>query len=191
MVTAMLTLSRLSGIEMEKWSIFAAVESAKSTLGLAPMLAVLFITTRMYALLLTKKQGAPQACAQDGMYMATWSLLISFLLSLLTGLVAGEVKTDEDGNVINEFKTPAVATAFIVLRYMALILLYGGITLVVYGIFTMTPETANGRGSLGVITDIINATPFGHRPPSPGAAAADLGGEHAPPSMDSKRARGF
>merc|ERR1719326_2375883 len=33
---------------------------------------------RMYALLITDKKGAPQAWVQDGMYMATWSLLISF-----------------------------------------------------------------------------------------------------------------
>merc|ERR1719393_146209 len=101
----MLTVSEISGgrIQMDKYRLFSAVDAAKSTLGFAPMLSILFVTTRMYALLITDKKGAPQAWVQDGMFMATWSLLISFTSCLITGCVMDEVKQDEDGNVINEF----------------------------------------------------------------------------------------
>merc|ERR1719420_2604251 len=104
-------MSEVSGgiVEMETWRLFSAIESAKSTLGFAPMLAILFVTTRMYALLITDKKGAPQAWVQDGMYMATWSLLISFLCCLITGFVMDEVDTDEDGNVTNKFSNRYVA----------------------------------------------------------------------------------
>merc|ERR1719199_745346 len=101
----MMTVSEISSgtIPMEKWKLFAAVEAAKSTLAFAPMLSILFVTTRMYALLITDKKGAPQAWVQDGMYTSTWSLLISFLTCLATGLVMDKVETDEDGNVVNKF----------------------------------------------------------------------------------------
>merc|ERR1719386_619993 len=103
MMTVMLTIQELSGIQLDNWKTFSAIQAAQTTLAFAPMLSILFVTTRMYALLITDKKGAPQAWVQDGMYMATWSLLISFLMCLATGLVMDEVQTDEDGNVVNKF----------------------------------------------------------------------------------------
>merc|ERR1719456_552766 len=111
MMTVMLAISEISQgrIALEKYRLFAAISAAQSTLAFAPMLSILFVTTRMYALLITDKKGAPQAWVQDGMYMATWSLLISFLCCLLTGLVTDKVETDEDGNVVNKFSNQYVA----------------------------------------------------------------------------------
>jgi len=170
MVTVMNTISEVSGgaVPMEEYRIFAAVQSAQSTLAFAPMLSILFVTTRMYALLITDKKGAPQAWVQDGMYMATWSLLISFIMCLLTGLVMDEVKTDEDGNIVNKFSNQYVAIAMTIVRYFTMLLLYGGIIMVTVGLFVMTPETANGRGSVPVVSDAVNATPVGEAPPGPG-----------------------
>merc|ERR1719171_1662286 len=140
-MTVMLTVSEVSGgaIPMEKYRLFAAIEASKATLQFAPMLSILFVTTRMYALLITDKKGAPQAWVQDGMYMATWSLLISFVCCLGTGLVMGKVEKDEDGNVTNKFSNKYAAGAFVFLRYFCMILLYGGIILVIVGLFQMTP----------------------------------------------------
>merc|ERR1719453_72386 len=98
MMTLMLTVSEYSEYKMEDLKVFAAIEAAKSTLGFAPMLAILFVTTRMYALLITDKKGAPQAWVQDGFFMCTWSLFISFFMCLITGLCVGKVEQDEDGN---------------------------------------------------------------------------------------------
>merc|ERR1719182_267606 len=111
---------------MEEYSMYAGLQASKATLAFAPMLSILFVTTRMYALLITDKRGAPQAWVQDGMYMATWSLLISFLCCLMTGFVMDEVHTDEDGNVVNKFSNSCAAAAITVLRYFTMLLLYGG-----------------------------------------------------------------
>jgi hypothetical protein len=174
MQTVMLTVSEVSGgrIQCEQWSFYAAVEAAKATLAFAPMLSILFVTTRMYALLITDKKGAPPAWVQDGMYMATWSLLISFLMCLLTGLVMDKVETDEDGNVTNKFSNQYVAIAVTAIRYLSMLLLYGGIIMIIVGLFVMTPETANGRGSVPLVSDAVNATPMGDAPPSPAEHAA-------------------
>merc|ERR1719486_1486816 len=69
MMTVMLTISELSGgkLRLEKWTLFAAIDATKATLAFAPMLSILFVTTRMYALLITDKRGSPQAWVQDGM----------------------------------------------------------------------------------------------------------------------------
>merc|ERR1719240_929502 len=101
------------------------------------------------------------------MYMATWSLLISFVACLMTGLAMGEVKQDEDGNVVNQFENKYVGIAMTVIRYLAMLLLYGGIVTVIVGLFVMTPETANGRGSIPVVSDAVNSTPVGNPPPGP------------------------
>merc|ERR1740138_1272414 len=168
-----MTISEVSGgkYRLESYRFYSVVLASKATLAFAPMLAILFVTTRMYALLITDKKGAPQAWVQDGMYMATWSLLISFLACLITGLVMDEVETDEDGNIVNKFSNKYVAVAMSAIRYFTMLLLYGGIAIVIYGLFVMTPETANGRGSVPVVSDAVNSTPLGEAPPGPNDVA--------------------
>jgi hypothetical protein len=178
MVALMLTVSEFSEIKMEEFKVFAAIEAAKNTLRMAPMLAILFVTTRMYALLITDNKGAPPAWVQDGFYMCTWSLFISFLMCLITGLVMDKVDHDEDGNVINRFDNYYVGLGVTIIRYVAMGLLYGGICCVIVGLFTMTPETANGRGSVPLVSDAVRATPVGAPPPGPNDAAAAAGVHH-------------
>merc|ERR1719443_2839038 len=55
------------------------MENALGTVAYCPMLAILFVACRMRALRITNNKGAPQGYAQDGMYMATWAVLIQFL----------------------------------------------------------------------------------------------------------------
>jgi len=173
LLLACLTISEVSGgqIPLETYRFYSAIEAAKATLPWAPMLAILFVTTRMYALLITNKKGAPQAWVQDGMYMATWSLLISFLTCMVAGLVTDTVETDEDGNITTKFSNYWVSIAMTVLRYFTMLLLYGGIITVIAGLFVMTPETANGRGSVPVLSDVVNSTPLGKPPPGPNDVA--------------------
>jgi len=167
MMTIMTTVSEISGgaIPMEKWKLYAAVDSTKATLAFAPMLSILFVTTRMYALLLTDNKGAPQAWVQDGMFMSTWALMMSSLMCLCTGLVMDKVETDEDGNVVNKFSNYWVGVLITFIRYSTLVLLYGGMLSVIVGLFVMTPETANGRGSIPLVSDAVNKTPMGNPPP--------------------------
>jgi len=152
---------------MEQYRVFAAINSAKTTLAFAPMLSILFVTTRMYALLITDKKGAPQAWVQDAMFMSTWSLLISFVMCLVTGLLMDKVETDEDGNVVNKFSNQYVGITVTAIRYFTMVLLYGGMTMVIVGLFKMTPENANGRGSVPLVSDTLNKTPIGNPPPAP------------------------
>merc|ERR1719181_2116478 len=88
------------------------------------------------------------------------------------GFLMDEVQTDEDGNVVNKFSNQAAAIAVTALRYLCMVLLYGGIICVIVGLFTMTPETANGRGSVPLVSDAVRATPVGNPPPGANDAAA-------------------
>merc|ERR1719324_815753 len=82
-----------------------------------------------------------------------------------------EVEVDEDGNVANKFSNQYVGIGMTVVRYLTMLLLYGGIVTVIVGLFTMTPETANGRGSVPVVSDAVNSTPVGDAPPGPAQVA--------------------
>merc|ERR1719301_488859 len=137
------------------------------------MLAILFVATRMRALQLTDNRGAPQGWAQDGMYMATWSILLQFMMVLLipicTFIMEGKAthpELDEDGNVDTKKFSSGGKCALIVvqiIRWLGFILLYVGTITVMVGAWTMTPETANGRGSVPV----VDQTPFSKEPYGP------------------------
>jgi len=154
-----------------------AIESAKSTVQFAPMLCVLFIATRMRALQITDNKGAPQGWVQDGMYLASWSVLIQFMMCLiLPFFTGGKIYTPDrldreesaDGEkkeaILEENSWGAYVVTFI--RYVALISLLGGVATVITGVFMMTPETANGRGAIPLITD--GTLPVDLAPPPPG-----------------------
>merc|ERR1719393_344635 len=85
-----------------------AIESAKSTVQFAPMIAVLFVATRMRALQMTDNKGAPQGWVQDGMYLATWSILIQFMMCLIMPLFTGKKFTPDslDGPVATDGTLP-------------------------------------------------------------------------------------
>jgi hypothetical protein len=130
------------------------MENAKGTINFCPMLAILFVATRMRALQITNNKGAPQGWAQDGMYMATWSVLIQFLMVLVVGLTsAGPVEVDEDGTPKWEPSSDILKYIALTLKWITFIFLYGGIIAVITGVYTMTPETANGRGSIPLAGD--------------------------------------
>merc|ERR1719353_1216524 len=72
------------GMELPK--VTQLMENAKATIGFCPMLAILFVGTRMRALMITNNKGAPQGWVQDGMYTATWAVLIQSWMVLVVGL---------------------------------------------------------------------------------------------------------
>merc|ERR1719152_636252 len=142
-----ITVKELTGWE---WHFITnAMENAKGTLAFCPMLSILFVATRMRAMTLTNWKGAPQGWAQDGMYMATWAILLQFLMVLLIPVCtlvmegkASHPELDEDGNV--KFKPEGKIALIVVeiIRWLAFGLLYGGTITVMVGIWTMTPENA-------------------------------------------------
>jgi len=135
------------------------MQNCQATISFCPMLAILFVGTRMRALMITNNKGAPQGWVQDGMYMATWAVLIQFLMVL--GVAAAmafegatsEVKTDADGTVTWEPTNKIANYVMQALKWITFIFLYGGIIAVIVGVYTMTPETANGRGSIPLAGD--------------------------------------
>jgi len=164
MMTVLLTVSEVSGGEhpLQSYRVFPALEASKTTLAFAPVLAILFVATRMYALLITSGKGAPQDWVQDAMFVATWSLLVSVLACLMQLLCGQSVDLcDKDGNIVNKFSNRHVALVILIIRYMALFVVYGGVAMVVVGLFVMTPEAAHGHGSAPSVLDAVLATPAG------------------------------
>merc|ERR1719316_2527529 len=98
------------------------MQDAQATVAFCPMLAILFVGTRMRALMITNNKGAPQGWVEDG--TPIWEPSMTIL------------------------KYVALA-----LKWITFIFLYGGMITVVVGVYTMTPETANGRGSVPLIGD--------------------------------------
>jgi len=152
MVWVCVTIKEQTG---KKWTLMEqTMENAKATVMFCPMLAILFVGTRMRALQITNNRGAPQGWVQDGMYMATWSVLIQFIMCLLASLCTGTPgKCDEDGNVVWAPANPIAFYCIQSIRWIGFLFLYGGIITVIVGVYTMTPETANGRGSVPLVGD--------------------------------------
>merc|ERR1740127_94186 len=151
-IWAAITIKEFTGFE---WALLTqTMENCKGVVMFCPMLSILFVGTRMRALMLTDWRGAPQGWCQDGMYMATWSLLIQFIMVLVTPCATGvPAQVDEDGNIKWEPDNKILFYAVVTIRWLGFILLYGGIITVVTGIYTMTPETANGRGAVPLVGD--------------------------------------
>merc|ERR1719335_597481 len=143
------------------------MKNAQGTIAFCPMLAILFVGTRMLALQITNQKGAPQGWAQDGMYMATWAVLLQFLMVLLIPLCtlvmegkATHPELDEDGNVKWNPSGKFALIAVQIVRWIGFLLLYVGVITVMVGVYTMTPETANGRGAV----PLVGETPFAKEP---------------------------
>jgi len=151
-IWAAITIKEFTGLE---WSLMTqTMENCKGIVMFCPMLAILFVGTRMRALLLTDSRGAPQGWCQDGMYMATWSLLIQFVMVLVTPCATGEpAHVDEDGNIKWEPEHKCLFYTIVAIRALGFFLLYGGVITVIVGVYTMTPETANGRGAVPLVGD--------------------------------------
>jgi hypothetical protein len=128
----------------------AIFDGARATVMFAPMLSMLYIGARMRALQLTKAtdgtippSAGPQLWAQEGMFMSTWAVLIQVIMAILVPLVTGAEKPemDEDGNTKTpEGTSPILGYIFDTVKYLSLILMYGGVVLVVYAVVTMKPE---------------------------------------------------
>jgi hypothetical protein len=124
-------------------------DAAKATVMFCPMLSILFIGVRMRALQITNGNGAPQGAAQDCMFLATWAVMLQLLLCLVLPCFSGkEVETDEDGNVKTSGASGAGMFFLEGFRYLCMLSMYGGAVGIVHALLTMTPENADGSGSL-------------------------------------------
>merc|ERR1712182_180603 len=103
-----------------EWALLTqTMENCKGIVMFCPMLSILFVGTRMFALQITDSKGSPQGWAQDGMYMATWSLLIQFTMICLTPIATGAPgKTDEDGNIKLEPENKVLFYCIAIIRWL-------------------------------------------------------------------------
>jgi hypothetical protein len=119
------------------------MEAAKATVQFAPMLSVLFLGLRMRALQITAQQGQPQKYAQQGMFLATYAVLVQMLMVFLTPLYTGGPPVmDDDGNVVSKPGNKYVAYATTAIRYLAMLCLYGGAVACVVALFKISPAAA-------------------------------------------------
>merc|ERR550537_1415021 len=66
-IWAAITVKEFTGYE---WTLMTqTMENCKGVVMFCPMLSILFVGTRMYALQITDSKGSPQGWCQDGMYM--------------------------------------------------------------------------------------------------------------------------
>jgi hypothetical protein len=139
-------------------------EGAQKTVMFAPMLAVLFIGCRMRALQLIQMtlhrippDAGPQTWAQDAMFLATWSLHVQLIMTILVPLITGAAKPDmdESGNPKTPTGSPQViGIVFDVIRYLCLLSMYGGAVAIMAAIFYMEPATLPPHDAGGLIPGV-------------------------------------
>jgi len=151
--------------------VITILDAGQRTVMFAPMLCLLFIATRMRALQLTRTTdgksppgAGPQKWVQDGMYLATGSVILQVILAYLTTafLGPGFSVADESPDDRDELHAPrstenvtdseppdkrsisahwAVGASLNVVKTLCLFAMYGGAVTVMVGIVSMTPET--------------------------------------------------
>merc|ERR1719321_1931428 len=139
------------GENIKAWTVGESLEQACITVNYAPMLAILFLATRMRVLWLTQLKGNPPIWMQQWMYAATYAVLAMTLVSLVVPLLTGEkVKIDkETGEPDKEhqpFKNTIAAICFTVLKYLIMIGLYIGTISIIYGTYTYKPPAGTWPG---------------------------------------------
>merc|ERR1719428_2352867 len=124
--------------------VFGGGKAAVGTVTFCPMLSVLFIACRMYALQISGGMGAPQPWAQTCMYVASYAVLVQVCLVLILALLSGPPETDEDGNVKagKGISSPLIRGIVEATRYLCMLAMYGGAIAVVVSIYLITPEAA-------------------------------------------------
>jgi len=118
--------------------------SAGISLGLAPLLCILFVATRMRALQITQQEGDPPGWAQDCMLIATFATCVQALCCLLMPIFVGSAcQVDDDGNPDYDLEPMVGAYAVAIVKYVALMALHGGVMMVCWSVYAMTPESAH------------------------------------------------
>merc|ERR1719161_2402236 len=132
------------GLKYDNLPIQKILQTATLTVAFAPMLAILLLAFRMRVNQLTKNKGNPPEWCQICMYFCTYAILLMTLIVCVIPLFTGETigvdpKTGQIAQDSEPFKSQACAIAFTALKYLVLLMLYGGVLCLVYGIITYVP----------------------------------------------------
>jgi len=142
-LTIIRTVNQFSGSKL--LGVQKIVETGCTTVTYAPMLCVLFLGTRMRAIQLTQgeteKYGLPQWWVQYAMYSSLFAVITQVILVMVIGLLTGDNNStvDADGNVDTSStgQGGVVAGVLTAIRYILMLMLYGGFTTVIVGVFLM------------------------------------------------------
>merc|ERR1719265_1321227 len=135
------------------------LESACETVMFCPMLCILFLAARMRALQLTRNRGAPQGWAQDCMRLSTWcvlALLICVLAQFMPGCYnpRNRYEAQDPFDELGSSRDPKppqsrpTTQCMELARIIFMVAMYIAAIAVIIAILIMTPETANGEGSM-------------------------------------------
>jgi len=140
------TITQLKGPIVEKLT--SVFENAAWTLSMAPMLCVLFIVARMRALQVNPSGEGPQLWAQRAFYFCAYAVLIQAILIVILPLVSNcrvEKNKHIEGDIkfIDDEGRRGSAIVLNVIRYVLLVSLYGGFTVILCSMFLI--EAPEGR----------------------------------------------
>merc|ERR1719491_1935540 len=119
---------------------------AKEACEFMPMLCILFLGTFMRALQITNGKGAPQRWAQRYMYVGTMAVVV-MIVARLDELVLYPPGEEGAANSAKASK-PRVMGFFFILQHLCSLLMHVAVVAVIIALFTMTPQTATGVGSI-------------------------------------------
>jgi len=133
------TVVELSGPSELLTKLGGLLTLAKYTVNFAPMLSILFIGARMRALQIDPKNGAPQKWAQNCFYACTYSVLVQTLLVIILPF-ATKCTVEQgasEGDVVFLMENKTIGIVMTVVRYVALLAMYGGFTAVMVSVFVI------------------------------------------------------
>eukprot|EP00929_Paragymnodinium_shiwhaense_P055068 TRINITY_DN27612_c0_g1_i1.p1 TRINITY_DN27612_c0_g1~~TRINITY_DN27612_c0_g1_i1.p1 ORF type:complete len:965 (-),score=263.67 TRINITY_DN27612_c0_g1_i1:72-2966(-) len=110
-----------------------ALKAACETVFYAPMLCVLFIAVQMRVWHVTAGKGAAQDWVQVAMQACCWAILMQTLVVLVVPALTGQVISLTRGNSMNLYQKldgNALVSCVYLVRYLALVALYGGLAIV-------------------------------------------------------------
>jgi len=113
--------------------------TARDTVGFAPMLCTLFLGTWLRALQITGGTGTPPGWAQTFMYVATWCIPLKLLAHL-------DKLPKSDG----------LEKILEICQHLCMLVMYSCCVAIIVALFTMTPETANGEGTIEILAPPVS-----------------------------------
>eukprot|EP00933_Yihiella_yeosuensis_P004605 TRINITY_DN108983_c0_g1_i1.p1 TRINITY_DN108983_c0_g1~~TRINITY_DN108983_c0_g1_i1.p1 ORF type:complete len:823 (+),score=205.32 TRINITY_DN108983_c0_g1_i1:87-2555(+) len=120
-----------------------ACKVLEQTVKLCPMLAILFVGTRMRALQLSKQQGSPQCWAQDAMYLATGAVFVQLASAFAMTSMVKDVEIDEAGSpVAKKINYMPGKVLLESIKAFTFIALFGSVAAVMVSTLVVRPETA-------------------------------------------------
>merc|ERR1719271_457563 len=134
---------------------------AADTLGMAPMLCILFLAARMRALQMDPVSGNPQKWAQNCFFMCTYALIAQTLIAVIVPLVLNsEVKEARmEGEVEYEVGQGYLAKGMTAMRFLMMLCVLNLCFqyFLIYGLLWIFITVEDFMGAVGTSLDLTSA----------------------------------